>query len=337
MPIVSYSGTGYYPPFVRDIINASWDLGTVKATAYETKLNAAQSTFLDNTNAPHISATQISAVTVDEPTVAIPSNISTDDIIAKFDTKYAGLIAELANKFASFRTTYFPNEEVTYAAAKTWIDNALANPNNAIPVTVRDQILTQGRESALEEAARASDEVLQTFAGKRFALPPGAAASAVIQINQTAMDNVSKASRELGIQQIEMQKFVLDKVGGHRELSMKSAIDYIQALVAGGLDQSAKVVGLGYDAQTKLISSASQFYNSRTAAKELVSKVNQFNASATQAAAEKNQMADLTIIEDKLKALLSEAQGIAQMATSLFNNIHASAGVTASDSVSTSL
>ena len=35
--------------------------------------------------------------------------------------------------------------------------------------------------------------------------------------------------------------------------------------------------------------------------------------------------ADMSL-EDKLKALLMECQALAQMATSLFNNVHASAG-----------
>ena len=50
----------------------------------------------------------------------------------------------------------------------------------------------------------------------------------------------------------------------------------------------------------------------------------QFNASATLTAAEKNQQADLTIRDDRLKALLGELQSLAQMATALFNNLHVS-------------
>lgn len=38
-----------------------------------------------------------------------------------------------------------------------------------------------------------------------------------------------------------------------------------------------------------------------------------------------------------LKALLAEAAALAQMVTSLFNNVHANASASGSDSVSTSL
>ena len=119
---------------------------------------------------------------------------------------------------------------------------------------------------------------------------------------------------------------------------MDSAIKYISAL-ASGQDIASKVVGVGYDAQSKLISSVSSFYNARTQAAETMSKVAQYNNSTQLEAAVKNQMADLTLIEDKVKSLLSEAQAIAQMATSLFNNLHASVSLNGSQqaAMSTSL
>ena len=86
------------------------------------------------------------------------------------------------------------------------------------------------------------------------------------------------------------------------------------------------VTGIGYDAQTKLINAVSGFYGARTEAQKVITSASQFNASATQDAAAKNQAADLTLIEDRVKALMVEIQAIAQMATSLFNNVHASAG-----------
>ena len=42
----------------------------------------------------------------------------------------------------------------------------------------------------------------------------------------------------------------------------------------------------------------------------------------------------MTIIEDRLKALLTEIQAFAQIATSLFNNLHASSGTGYNVSVS---
>lgn len=115
-----------------------------------------------------------------------------------------------------------------------------------------------------------------------------------------------------------------------------AAGEYIKAL-ASGPEMATRLIGVGYDAQSKLISSVSQFYGARTEAAKLTSSVQVQNANFAQETATKNQMADLEVIGDKLKALLTEAQAMATMATSLFNNLHTGANVSASDSVSTSL
>ena len=51
----------------------------------------------------------------------------------------------------------------------------------------------------------------------------------------------------------------VDKMLALRQMAMTSAVAYIQAL-ASGPDMASRLVGIGYDAQSKLISSASQFY-----------------------------------------------------------------------------
>ena len=55
------------------------------------------------------------------------------------------------------------------------------------------------------------------------------------------------------------------------QVAMSSAVDYVKAL-ASGPDVASGLINVGYDAQSKLISAASSFYNSRIAAAELVGK-----------------------------------------------------------------
>jgi len=88
------------------------------------------------------------------------------------------------------------------------------------------------------------------------------------------------------------------------------------------------------DAQTKLISSAAQYYNARTDVQKLVTDAAKFNVSTTLDAAVKNQATDMQLIEDRLNALLTEIKAFAQIATSLFNNLHANAGTSYNVSVS---
>ena len=330
MPIVSYTGPGYYPKMVADVLNAAWDRGLANQTELETKIANATAGFLDVTDPPTMTAAQVaSAPTVEEPAVAIPSTASTADVMSVFDSKYLELVALLSDKFVSFRSTYFPDEQNAYGAAEDWLQAAVNNPEVGLPATVASQIWGDDQARILQDTVRAADAVVQSFAARRFPLPPGAAASAVMQIQQKAQDELAESSRKVAMMSVEQMRFVVTNLLALRQQAMGAAIDYIKAL-ASGPEMASRLIGIGYDAQSKLISAASQFYNARTSAAELKLKANMHNADLSQEASKANLQSELTLIEDKLKALLAEAQMLAQTATSLFNNLHASTSVSAS-------
>lgn len=314
---------------VPAVINATWNLGQDMRTLYSAKIDAATTSWLATANAPHVTAGTVDLPTIAEPTVDIPSTASATDIMSTFDTKYMELVTMLSDKFVAFRAAYFPDESNAYIAAENWLQDAIANPEAGLPASVVAQIWGDDQARILADKTRAQDAVIAQFAGRRFPLPPDAAASAVMQIEQKAQDELAESSRKVAILSVELQKFNVEKLLGLRGMAMDSAVKYISAL-ASGPDMATKLVGIGYDAQSKLISAAAAFYNARTQAKETISKVAQYNNSTALEAAVKNQMADLTLVEDRLKALLAEAQALAQMATSLFNNAHVSAGISGS-------
>ena len=337
--IVSYSGIGSYPPFTRDVINASWSAAATLANSYETKSDAIANTVTGvlTTEAPdHITAGTAAAPIVVEPNVSIPETIDTSTILATFDAETQSLLAELTTKYTGFLTTYFPEDVQTYTAAETWIQAAVANPNGGLPTAVAAQLLTDETDKITIEASRATDSVVSGFAARGFPLPPGMAASAAVAIQQTAQDKKAEAGRKLTAISIDMMKFAVEKALGLRQMAMGAAIEYCKTLTMAP-EIASKVTGIGYDAQTKLIGAASAFLNARTEVKKLVSSVEQFNVSTQLQVAEKNQAADLTVLEDRLKALLTESQAIAQMSTALFNNLHASTSVSSSVSTNDSL
>lgn len=322
------------------IINATWNEGNSKADNFALKIAEIQTKIdevLNNPGSAHVTAGSVSIPSISEPVVDIPATQSAGDVISVFDTKRAEIVAELVSRLSSFYTTYFPDEANAYVAAENWLQAAIADPSG-LPATVVAQIFGDDQARILSDKTRAQDAVVAQFAGRRFPLPPDVAASQVMQIEQRAQDELAESSRKVAMLSVEMHKFNVEKILGLRGMAMDSAIKYISAL-ASGQDIASKVVGVGYDAQSKLISSVSSFYNARTQAAETMSKVAQYNNSTQLEAAMKNQMADLTLIEDKVKSLLSEAQAIAQMATSLFNNLHASVSLNGSQqaAMSTSL
>jgi len=337
MPILnldvgSYTGPVSYPwQAAEAIINASWDLGVSKLTDASAKVTAAKSDFLDSVSLPSITPGTVGTPSVTEPGVTIPGTIDITDIVATYDDKTAELIATLSSKFTTFIATHFPDEANAYTAAEDVLQAALASPHLGIPATVADQIIGDDRALALSEAARATDEVLAKFASLGYPLPPGAAAAAAVKIQQQAQDKIAESSRKLTIATLEQFRFAVDKTLSLRQIAMQSALDYIKSLVAGP-DYASRLVGVGYDAQSKLIDAAGKFLSVRTEVAALISKAEQFNVTAAIDANAKNQTAFLGLVDIKGKALLSEVDMVGRAATSLFNNLNVSSGGTGSSS-----
>ena len=333
VPTTNWNGSpifdGTPAMIVPKVINAAWNLGNVKQAEFAAKVSAATSGFLDVANAPSVSAGTVSVPSITEPTVDIPTSQSGGDWQSYFDSKYLELAAWLSTKFTDFRATYFPDENAAYTAAEDALQAMLANPASYLPANVQAQFFGDDQARILADKVRAQDAVVAQFAGRRFPLPPDVAANLQLQIEQKAQDQLAESSRKVAMLSVEQFKFVVEKTLSLRQVAMNSAVEYIKAL-ASGPDMASKLVTVGYDAQSKLISSAADFYRARIQAADTVSKVHQYNNSTALEAGVKNQAAELTIIEDKLKAMLSEAQSLAQMATSLFNNVQVSAGLSGS-------
>ena len=315
--------------FAAKVVNETWDLATTAANAFDGIVADAVSRIDAQSADDALTVDTANETAVIEPEVNIPTNLSAGDVMSLFDTKYQELIAVLVEKFTAFQTTYFPNDQAVYTKAETWVSEALDNPDQAIPVAVAAQLLTDVKSRAYADAAVQSDAVLATFAARRFPLPSGAAASAVLQINQKAQDSISESSRKLMMMYIEQMKFAVEKTLAMRQQAMASAVAYINALASGPATASG-VVNVGYDAQSKLISAAASFYNARTEASALVKKAEQFNVSAKFNKDDKNVANDITLLQENIKLLLTEAQALAQIATALFNNLHTSSSVSAS-------
>ena len=309
--------------FSADVINATWDQANTKVTAFEAKVDDIQNMLV--TGIADITADVANETEVVEPTVTIPTDVSVTDVMSTFDAKYQQLIAMLVDKFTGFQTAYFPNDAVLYGKAEDWISAAIDDPSG-IPAAVKAQMLSDESDVILAEASRASDAALATFAARRFPMPPGAAASAVIQINQKAQDSIAESARKITVASVENLKFAIEKALLCRQTAMNAALDYIKALMSSP-DLAARMTGVGYDAQSKLISAVTGFYGARIDANKLVKQAEQFNVTTKLHKDEKNLNVDVMMVEEKVKVLLSEAQAIAQMATALFNNLHASSGV----------
>jgi len=341
LPLSVYPGT--YTPGAEtalhaaiDVINETWAQANAKTADLEAKIAAVTDNatgWLSTTAAPHVTAGTVGAPSVVEPTVTIPTEISTAGILADYETEYTKIRALMVGDLTKIFADYFPEDAATYTLAETWIQGAINNPNGGLPVAVQQQITADDHARIAADANRATDALTAKFAGMRYPMPSGALASGVIQIQQKQQDLMAESSRKITILSIEMMKFAIEKALTMRQLAMNATLDYIKTL-ASAPSMAGQVVGIGIDAQSKLISAVSGFIGARTEVQKLIASVNEFNVTTALEAATKNQSADMTLIEDRLKALLTEIQAFAQMVTSLLNNLHASSGTGYNVSVS---
>lgn len=316
-------GAAYAINMSAQIINAAWDLGNTKYNTYADKvtaLTAAIQAIIDGSTFD-ISPSTAGAMSIAEPTVTIPTDIDTSSIMAVFNNEATALISELANKVTYIFTTYFPDDAIEYNTASAWMLAAL-NDASGLPEAVRAQMASDDLARLTADKLRAQDSVIQQFAARRFPMPGGQAASAILQIEQKSQEALAESSRKITLASVERLQWAAEKVIGLRTMAMSSALDYAKIMNAAQ-NTASSVTGIGIDAQAKLISAVSAYYNARTDAQKAIKSAAQFDAKQTQEAAEKNQVADLTLLEDKIKALMAETQALAQMATSLFNNVHA--------------
>lgn len=315
-------------------VNSTWDLGLDNRTKALNEITAIVADLKNSLNTPTMTPATLTPATVAEPLVNIPSSVTSTDIYTEFEAQYLKLITILEAKINSFTAIYFPNEQATYALAENWLAAAIANPNVGIPPAIAAQIWGDDTARTLADLGRASDSAVAYFAARRMPLPADVAASTVLQLQQKAQDLQAESSRKIAIMSVEMQKWLVEKILGLREMALKSILDCVK-VDAMGPDIASRLVPIGYDAQSKLISAVSAYYNARTGAAELTFKGTQRNADMSQDSKTQNLKSELMMVEEWVKAILTEVQTMSQMATALFNNIHmqSSLGVSNSKSV----
>lgn len=297
---------------------------------------------------------------IKEPEVSIPTKASGLDQTL-FNTTSSRIIGDLANRFATFFRDYFPvGPEVS--AAYNWLLRAI-NGSTGIPTHVEDQIWQRDRARVLQDVRRTGEEVVSAFASRGFPLPPGAMQHQLHLTNQIGLEKIAQASRDTAIKQVEIAienaRFAVQQVLDYRIKAIQAAADYIKALALGP-QIAAQLATSSADAQAKLISAASSYYDSRIRAGALALDAEKFEQSLKLDAAKTNatlrldaakvnavQAFDLAktnatlhleagkanvgawteLIRNRTQAALAAATSAGTQAAAALNAVHASAAV----------
>ena len=265
------------------ITAASLSAGTVAyptATASPVSAGAVSSSSVTSSavTAGAVSSGAAPVPTITAPDVYIPSSITMPDLWLEWKTQYLEIAEWLVGEYTTWIATYAPNNQALYTAAENSLLAAIQN-DSYLPPSVQEQIWGDDAARILSDKTRAQDAVVAQFSARRFPMPLAASVSAVMQIEQKAQDALAESSRKIAVMSVEQYRFVIQQAMSARDMVLKAANDYIRAL-AGAPDMASKLVGIGYDIQTKLISAAAAFYNADANAKDVIAKVSEFNVSS---------------------------------------------------------
>lgn len=264
-----------------------------------------------------------------EPPVTIPQNATGVDS-ALYDSTYDRIQADLSDKFAGFFTEYFPNECDYFAKAQDWLCDVLANGGTGMNASVEDQIWQRDRSRVLKEVNRASREVLATFASRGFPMPPGAAAHQITMLQQRALEESAKASRDVAIKQAEIEienvRFAVKEAIDLRIKAISAAAEFMKAMALGP-EIAARLATSAADAQAKLINAASQYYDARIRVEQLKYDVVKSNATLLTDVGKTNVTLWTDILRAKASTAVAVAGAAGTMAASALNSLNSSASV----------
>ncbi|NMG71852.1 hypothetical protein [Parazoarcus communis] len=263
-----------------------------------------------------------------EPSVLIPNAAAGVDG-ALYDSTYGRIQADLTGAFTNFFVEYFPNECDYLAKAQSALC-AMLDGSTGIPAHVEEQIWQRDRARVLNEVGRSHREVLATFAGRGFPLPPGAAQHQLSTMQQDAQDKVAQQSRDVAIKHVEILienlRFAVQQALDYRIKGIAAAADYIKTLAIGP-EIAMKLATSAADAQARLIGAANSYYGSRIRVEELRFEALKWNSNVQNAA----QAVDVNAHAERLKAraqvLAQAAQAAGTQAAAALNAVHASAQV----------
>lgn len=308
----------------EQILDRAIVIGNEKSTAAEELLDQAVTASLGYSfvTAPTLDATPA----VVEPNVFIPTTASGVDQ-GLFNTTYQTIIDDLSTMYADFLTAYFPVGAGLMNAVEAWLQQAVAGGTGVNPA-VEQQMWQRERDRLTAAKNEAQAGVLASWAAKGFPLPPGAAAGAINALEVRHLQAVGDQARAVAIKafetEIENVRFAIKQAVDYRSQAVQAAGDYIRALALGP-QLATQIATASADAQSRLISSASSYYNARINVAQLAQQRNITQAElgmraaldATDKAQARNELG--------VNAAVAAAQSLGQQAAAALNAVNATA------------
>lgn len=314
---------------VNLVYDRAWEEAQEKTALYDEKIQDV----LDLIgNAPQITAPDALAdIDVPPPPTITPLDPAT--AAALYDSTTQEIQALVTNGFADFLTTYYPVG--TYLEeAQAWISRALTTGGSGVNTTVEAQLWERDRSRVMRDTARLEDEVMTSWAGRRYPLPPGALAYQLALVRREGQDKIAESSRNQAIKvfdtEVENARLAVGQALQLRLSAIQAAGDYIRTLVLGP-QTGAQVATSLIDAQAKFAQSSVAYYSAQVESLEIALKVGQTNAELQARTNEANLRSQIEILGQRVNAAIEAARMVAAQAAAQLNALNASASISGSD------
>lgn len=328
----SYSGPSTSAAFVTGVFNDAWGLATDRAMEAKDWANDA----ISRASSPAaIGATPqvIAPAMPTAPLMDTPIRIS--EAQSLFDTNVQGVRDKLVRDFSDFLAEYFGSLP-EFDAAQSWLQRALTSGGTGIAPAIEQQLFERERSRLLNEASRSEEEILTTWSARRFPLPPGAATAQLTRLRKETDDKIASAAREVAVQaatlEIENVRFAVGQAVTLKMSAINAAGEYIRTLATAPQVGVQLTTGL-VDAQARIASTLTSFYQAQIAAAEVPLRAQTTNAELLQRTAEANQRSAVEAMGQRVQATLSAAQSLGTQAAAALNSLHAQAGIGANESL----
>jgi len=269
----------------------------------------------------------------------IPDNLDAlrfDHVFAANTTARHNLEAAFDGKIAEYLNYVFPLDGGV-TAAQAWLASVFNG--TALDPVHEERIWGRERNRIRKEAANGIDETLALWAGRGYALPPGAAVGAVAAIQRTQLEQAAAASRDIAVKtyetEIELLKNAVDQTIRMRVEAISHMAEFIKTAAMGPLLINEIQQGTT-EITAKLTEATLEYFKVENAYRsvkfEKQKEVAEFNR-------EFNKLkfdSELERVKTQAMGVLEAAKLAGTMAAAALNGIHASAAVQGSSSDSTS-
>lgn len=191
--------------------------------------------------------------------------LNADDMLNEFRSVQGDLIAELKAALIEFAQRWFPPGQYLEKAT-AWLERAM-DGGATVNAQVEAALWERDRARLTAEASRATDEALTMWAGRGYALPPGALAHQVLTVRQGLTNALSQQSRDIAIKahtdELESAKFAVQQAIGLRTAAMSAAVNFIQAL-ASSMSQAIQLTTGKADAIARIASAKAAVFSAES-------------------------------------------------------------------------